>query len=107
MNDLYTEFVVDDTVYVTKVNKKFSSRKNFSGFNKNVITAFIPGAIREISIKQGDKVKFGEKLLVLEAMKMKNLVTASVNGTVKSIHVSLGENVSKNQLLVIIDEDKL
>lgn len=105
MNENFNEFVLDDTVYITKLTKKFSSRKSFSGFNKSKVTAFIPGVIREVSCIVGQKVTNGEKLLVLEAMKMKNLVNSPSNGTVKSIFVSTGDLVSKNQLLVEIVPD--
>ena len=107
MVEQYTEFMVDDTPYITKVNKKFTDRKNFTGFHKNIVTAFIPGAIREVLVKVGQHVTIGEKLLILEAMKMKNLVIAPVNGTVKSVNAVVGVNVTKNQILVEIEPDKV
>lgn len=105
MSEQYTDFVVDDTKYITKINKKFASRKNFTGFHKNVVTAFIPGLIREILVKPGQRVVTGEKLLVLEAMKMKNLVTAPMDGVIKSVNVLQDTTVSKNQLLIEINPD--
>lgn len=105
MNENYTEFILDDTVYTTQVNKKFTMRKKFNGFNKSKVTAFIPGAIREVLCVPGQKVLLGEKLLILEAMKMKNLVNSPSNGTVKEVYVKSGDMVSKNQLLVEITPD--
>lgn len=105
MQDNYTEFILDDTVYLTKITKKFGARKNFQGFNKSKVIAFIPGAIREIYCSVGQKVKFGEKLLILEAMKMKNYVTSPSNGTVKTVFVTTSDNVTKNQILVEIIPD--
>jgi biotin carboxyl carrier protein len=103
MNEQYTEFVHDDTKYITQINKKFASRKNFTGFDKGKVTAFIPGTIREIFVKPGQQVKKGETLLVLEAMKMKNNVTTSINGTVKNIYAKTGDMVPKNFLLVEVE----
>jgi len=103
MNEQYTEFVHDDTKYITQINKKFATRKNFTGFHKGRVTAFIPGTIREIYVKLGQTVNKGDTLLVLEAMKMKNNVTASINGTVKNIFVKTGDMVPKNFLLVEVE----
>ena len=66
----------------------------------NDIKAPMPGLILDVSIKQGDKVKEGDYLLVLEAMKMENTLTAPRDGVVKSISVKKGETVDKNQLLI-------
>jgi biotin carboxyl carrier protein len=107
MVEQYSEFVVDDAVYITKVNKKFTDRKHFTGFKKHIVTAFIPGAIREVLVQAGQHVTIGEKMLVLEAMKMKNLVVAPMSGIIKTVNAAVGENVSKNQILVEIEPDKV
>jgi biotin carboxyl carrier protein len=67
------------------------------------ITAFIPGTIKQIYIKPGMAVKRGDKLLVLEAMKMENNLIAPINGTVKSVYVKSDQLVMKNELLVEIE----
>ena len=53
-------------------------------------------------VEEGQKVKEGDQILVLEAMKMKNKILFSEDGTVKSIHVKEGEKVSKNRLMVTL-----
>ena len=65
---------IDDTHYKTKITKKFLSRKPYKPREKHIIRAFIPGTIREIYISEGETVNEGDKLLVLEAMKMRNTV---------------------------------
>ena len=62
----------------------------------------LPGVILELSVKEGDQVKTGQKLLVLEAMKMENVIEAPVNGTVKSIKVNKGDSVLEGAPLVIL-----
>ena len=62
--------------------------------------AFIPGTIKQIYIKPRKRVKEGDKLLVLEAMKMKNDIVAPINGTIKTINVKVGDRVAKNELLI-------
>lgn len=66
----------------------------------NDIKAPMPGLILDVIIKEGDEVKEGDYLLVLEAMKMENTLTAPRDGVVKSISVKTGETVDKNQLLI-------
>ncbi|MFO7719424.1 MAG: biotin/lipoyl-containing protein [Gillisia sp.] len=66
----------------------------------NDIKAPMPGLILEVLIKEGEAVKEGDYLLVLEAMKMENTLTAPRDGVVKSISVNKGETVEKNQLLI-------
>jgi glutaconyl-CoA decarboxylase len=68
----------------------------------NEIRAFIPGTIRTVFVKAGDNVKRGDKLLVLDAMKMDNELTAPIQGTVKEVLVKTGQTVTKNELLVVL-----
>lgn len=98
-NDLFN-LNIDDTNYETKLTKKFVTRKRYTPSNPKLIYAFIPGTIRDIYIKVGQKVSPGQDLLVLEAMKMKNLIKSAVTGTVSAIHVEINQNVAKNELLI-------
>lgn len=66
----------------------------------NDIKAPMPGLILDVQVKEGDEVKEGDYLLVLEAMKMENTLTAPRDGIVKSVSVKKGETVDKNQLLI-------
>ncbi len=66
----------------------------------NDIKAPMPGLILDVQVKEGDEVKEGDYLLVLEAMKMENTLTAPRDGVVKSVTVKKGETVDKNQLLI-------
>ncbi|MDQ7917439.1 acetyl-CoA carboxylase biotin carboxyl carrier protein subunit [Mesonia sp. MT50] len=66
----------------------------------NDIKAPMPGLILEVNVKEGDKFKEGDYLLVLEAMKMENTLTAPRDGVVKSVSITKGETVEKNQLLI-------
>ena len=66
----------------------------------NDIKAPMPGLILDLNIAEGDEVKAGDYLLVLEAMKMENTLTAPRDGVVKAISVKKGQTVEKNQLLI-------
>ncbi|MGM0934435.1 MAG: acetyl-CoA carboxylase biotin carboxyl carrier protein subunit [Bacteroidota bacterium] len=66
----------------------------------NDIKAPMPGLILDVMVKEGDEVKEGDYLLVLEAMKMENTLSAPRDGVVKAISVEKGQGVDKNQLLI-------
>lgn len=66
----------------------------------NDIKAPMPGLILEVNVKEGDEVKEGDYLLVLEAMKMENALTAPRDAVIKSISVEKEQTVEKNQLLI-------
>jgi len=69
---------------------------------EGVVRAPIPGTITSIKCKVGDKVKVGDVLLVLEAMKMENEIYAPKPGVVKRIAVSEGQSVKSDDVLVVI-----
>lgn len=62
----------------------------------------MPGSVFKIMVKEGQSVKTGEVLLVLEAMKMEIEVSAPAAGTVKQIAVSEGNTITTDQLLVML-----
>ncbi len=64
------------------------------------VKAPMPGNALRVFVKPGDKVKAGDKLLILEAMKMENEITAPEDGTVASVTVSAGSSVVAGAELV-------
>ena len=64
----------------------------------------LPGVILEIFVREGDTVKIGQKLLMLEAMKMENNINADKEGRVVSIKVGKGDNVMEGDILIVIGE---
>ncbi len=62
----------------------------------------LPGTILEVSVREGDTVKVGQRLLLLEAMKMENNIDAEVAGVVSSIKVRQGDAVLEGQVLITI-----
>jgi pyruvate carboxylase len=67
------------------------------------VGAPIPGAITMIHVKTGEQVKRGDRLLVMEAMKMQSTVYAPIDGTVSRINVGPHENVDAHDLLLVIE----
>ena len=63
----------------------------------------MPGAIVKMNVKEGDQVKKGDVLLVLEAMKMENEIKVSRDCIVKKIFVEEKNSVDKGQILIKLD----
>ena len=84
---------------VEKTIEKLGINKNFLQ-NVSVIKAPMPGLILEVMFKVGDKVKKGEPIIVLEAMKMENILTSPVDAIIKEIKVKPQQTVEKNNVLI-------
>ena len=69
----------------------------------NAVKAPLPGVITEIKVAVVDKVKAGDVVIVLEAMKMANNLEAEKDGTVTAICVKTGESVLEDSPLVVIE----
>jgi len=76
------------------------------GFNSTVgtkndqVKAPMPGLIVDIRVKPGDKIKKGDILLILEAMKMENTIKAEHDGEIREILIEPKQSVEKNQILI-------
>ena len=66
----------------------------------NVVAAPLPGTITKVLVNEGDKVKKGDTLLTMEAMKMENSITAEADGIVRKVHVGVGASVNQGDALV-------
>ena len=86
--------------FMSKVTKQTAQDRSTGAVHE--VKAPIPGIIAEISVKEGTSVKAGERLLVLEAMKMENAILSPVSGKIEKILVDQGKPVNGNQLMVMI-----
>ena len=62
----------------------------------------LPGVIIEVSVKEGQQVKAGQKVAILEAMKMENEIPAPKDGTITDIHVHKGDTLQEGDPVVTI-----
>lgn len=74
-----------------------------SGSKTVKVTAPIPGVVLKIVVSEGDAVKAGQDILVMEAMKMENQIQAPRSGKIAKIHVKREDAVQQDQLLVEIE----
>ncbi|MBN2666022.1 MAG: biotin/lipoyl-binding protein [Bacteroidales bacterium] len=96
---------INSTLYTTRLSNKFISRKPWSPVDPGRIISFIPGTILDILVSEGQIVKKGEDLIILEAMKMQNFMKSTLPGTIKSICVKKGDKVGKGSVLIEIEPD--
>lgn len=73
---------------------------NTSAGKVNNVKAPMPGLIVDLRVKEGDEVKAGDTLLILEAMKMENIIKSAGAGVVKAVKAKKGDSVEKNQILI-------
>ena len=82
--------------------KPAAAPKAAVGEGQTAITAPMPGMIIRYEVKVGDKVKAGDVVVILEAMKMQNALPSPVDGTVKAVNFGVGAPVAKNDILAVI-----
>lgn len=91
---------IDMTNYETNLTNKFKNRKAYKPTDPKAVVTNIPGIINEVFVKSGQKVKKGESLLILEAMKMKNHIVAPFDGTIKCINIKPNDMAPKGTVLL-------
>ncbi|MFZ9935914.1 MAG: pyruvate carboxylase [Luteolibacter sp.] len=100
LNGMPRESIVDD-----KSLKSTATAARAKGDSNNPAHACapMPGMVTEIAVSTGQEVKAGDKLVVLEAMKMLTTVSASTDGTIADVLVKKGDQVDSDDLLVRIE----
>ncbi|AAM25522.1 DUF2118 domain-containing protein [Caldanaerobacter subterraneus] len=91
----------EEIVEVKEVPKQ--EEKVSTGKGSKVVSAPMPGTILDVRVKEGDRVKRGDVLLILEAMKMENEIMAPEDGIVASVNVSKGASVNTGDVLVTME----
>ncbi len=99
----YVDFAVTARKYKTLLTKKYMNRKQWSNPSPYYIQSIIPGTILNIFVKEGDVVKEGDPLLILEAMKMQNRIEMPFTARIKKINVIVGVRVPKESLMIELE----
>jgi len=66
------------------------------------VAAPMPGKVLQLKVSEGDSVKDGDTLLILEAMKMENEIIANASGNIKKINVAANDMVDTGDVLMVI-----
>jgi biotin carboxyl carrier protein len=94
---------INNTLYQTRLSDKFRNRKKYQPADPSEIRSFIPGTIVDIFAKEGQSVKQGDLLLILDAMKMKNRLKCPADARIISVEVKKGDRVPKGALLLRLE----
>ncbi|MBK0382268.1 acetyl-CoA carboxylase biotin carboxyl carrier protein subunit [Pedobacter sp. SD-b] len=76
--------------------------ENLNATKLKEIKAPMPGLVLKVLVNEGDEIRKGENLFVLEAMKMENMIKAPADLVVKKLNIKAGDKVEKNQVLVVL-----
>jgi len=71
--------------------------------SKTKIVAPIPGVVLSLDVKVGDTIKVGDRMLVLEAMKMENNIVSEKAGTITAVNISVGQQVLQNEVMIELE----
>ncbi|MDB2414945.1 acetyl/propionyl/methylcrotonyl-CoA carboxylase subunit alpha [Rickettsiales bacterium] len=86
------------TPRVAELEKFMPEKKDVH--DSSTVEAPISGIVVDMKVKQGDKLKKGQELFILEAMKMENIICAEKDVTIAKVHVNSGESVSYGQTII-------
>ncbi|MEO0281291.1 MAG: biotin/lipoyl-containing protein [candidate division WOR-3 bacterium] len=80
------------------------SEKKSEGESVKKVLAPLPGVVLNVLVKEGDHVKEGQDLLIMEAMKMENAIHSPYSGKILKINVKKDDTISEGDILVEIGE---
>ena len=120
IEDTLAEVEVNGTKYKVELNKPAKKqivtinrpaqtttapviRPQQANLGASVLRSPLPGVILDIFCKAGDSIKKGQKVLILEAMKMENVINAEKDGVVKEVKINKGDSVLEGAELIIIE----
>ena len=94
------KLVIQGDTYMTRLTRKYMGRQKWIKPDQKKVKSFIPGTVRQVLVKPGDRVKAGDKILVLEAMKMMNTIYAPLSGKIKSVLIKEGDRLPKGSVMI-------
>ena len=109
---MQSTFEIEGEIYEVNIKTPLEQQLEAMGFAnaatrlQTEIKAPMPGLVLSIHVQEGDSVKEGDKLLILEAMKMENSMLIHSDAVIKKILVKSGQAVEKNQVLIELANGK-
>lgn len=100
INTLYNSYEVD---ILDAEAKYLKSRKQDDLEDGSVISSPMPGKVVKVLVKKGDKVKAGDTVIIISAMKMESEYKVKTDRVVKEVKVKAGDTIDGNQPLIIVE----
>ena len=100
---------VNSNIYTMALTDQFDELLHKLGMDNlnaqkiSELKAPMPGLVLKVLVKEGEEVKKGSNLLILEAMKMENIIKSPGDVVVKSIKVNPSDKVEKNQVMIVFN----
>ena len=104
--DKTAEIKVNNNTYVITAKDQFDillDKLGLSSLNStrlSEVKAPMPGMVLKVYVTDGEEIKKGDNLFVLEAMKMENIIKSPADATIKRIKIKAGDKVEKGQILI-------
>jgi biotin carboxyl carrier protein len=104
--DKTAEIKVNNNTYSISAKDQFDllldklGLSNLNSARVSEIKAPMPGMVLKVFVAEGDEIKKGDNLLVLEAMKMENIIKSPADVIIKKIRIKPGDKVEKGQILI-------
>ncbi len=70
--------------------------------NPGDLLALMPGKIIKVLVSEGQKIKMGEPVIIMESMKMEQTIVSSADGVIESLNVSEGETIEVGSVMLVI-----
>jgi biotin carboxyl carrier protein len=97
---------INNNTYFAEIKDKYDELLHALGMDSagqakvNEMKAPMPGLVLDVMVSEGQEIKAGDSVLILEAMKMENVLKSPSDATVKKIEVKKSDKVEKNQILI-------
>ncbi|HYQ56927.1 MAG TPA: biotin/lipoyl-containing protein [Draconibacterium sp.] len=103
----YTAYTLYDSFDLEVIDAEarylLNRNANGGGQSENKITSPMPGKVVKVLVEKGDKVKEGDTVIIISAMKMESEYKAPKDGTVKKVNVKAQDTVDSNEVLIELD----
>ncbi len=93
----------DATVIDAESKYQMARGKGGGGEDENAISSPMPGQVVKILVKEGDKVKAGDTVVIISAMKMESEYKVKQDRTITEVCVAEGDNIDSHQALIIVE----
>jgi len=95
-NRVYTINIATELDQLVASIQKASAKKN----QDLTIKSSMPGLVIDVLVEEGQEIKEGDPVMIIEAMKMENVIKSKFDGRISKLHCEKGDAIDKNQLLL-------